>query len=311
MNSKKVVLIGCGSVGSSFLYSALNQNLFNSYILIDAFEDLAKGNKLDFEDANAILAYPAVEIKHGTYDDCRDADIVVITAGAPQLPGETRLDLIDKNAKIIKDIATNIKNSGFNGITIIASNPVDIIGKLYQKFTNFNENKVIPSGTILDSARLRAEISKITNVNPNAIQAYVVGEHGDSSVSVFSQISISGAKLEDFKKLTEIQKSEIHNYVMKKAYEIIKAKKATYYGIGACLSRICKAILNDENTILPVSVILDNSKEMYVGWPAIINKNGWNNPIKLELSNLEQESFEKSVDVLKKYYDSVISNLDK
>lgn len=309
MKIRKVVLIGCGAVGTSFLYSALNQNLFDEYVLIDVFEDLAKGNAWDFEDANAIMSCPG-KIKHGEYEDCGDADIIVITAGVPQKPGETRLQLISKNAKIMKDIATNVKKSGFNGITVIASNPVDILGKLYQNYSGFDEQKVIPSGTILDSSRLKHEIASRINVSPSSIEAYVIGEHGDSSVSVFSNAKVGSLPLDEFKKLPDSTKKTIHKNVVDKAYKIIKTKRATFYGIGACLARICRAVLRDENVVLPISSVSKNSANLYIGWPTIVNKNGWTNPLKLELTKEEKAGFAKSVTQLKKIYESAIAELE-
>ena len=169
MKNRKVVLIGCGAVGTSFLYSALNQNLFDEYVLIDAFENLSKGNAMDFEDASVMMTTPCRNVKQGNYDDCSDADIIVITAGVPQKPGETRIELIGRNAKIIEDIATNVKDSGFEGITVIASNPVDIIGTIYQRITGFDIHKVIPSGTSLDSARFRYILADKLNINAASI----------------------------------------------------------------------------------------------------------------------------------------------
>ncbi|MCF0217587.1 MAG: L-lactate dehydrogenase [Malacoplasma sp.] len=311
MKNRKVVLIGCGAVGCSFLYAALNQSLFDEYVLIDAFENLSSGNALDFEDANVFTPTPAKYIKHGDYSDCTDADVIVITAGVPQKPGgETRLELIGRNAKIIKEIAENVKSSGFSGITVIASNPVDIIGSIYARITGFEENKVIPSGTILDSARLKFEIAKRVDVNPNSIQAYVVGEHGDSSVSAFSQVMVGSLPLSKYKKLTDSQKSAIHKDVMRKAYKIINAKRATYYGIGVCLARICKAILNDENLVLPVGIKKDPSSEVYIGWPTLVGKEGTHSPLKIELSAEEKKNFIKSYNSLKAIYKQAIEELE-
>lgn len=310
MKTRKVVLIGCGAVGTSFLYSALNQGLFDEYVLIDVFEDLAKGNTWDFEDANAILLTSG-KIKLGTYEDCGDADVVVVTAGVPQKPGETRLELIDKNARIMKNIAENVKDSGFDGITIIASNPVDILGKIYQVYSGYDENKVLPTGTILDSARLKHEISKRIDINPNSIQAYVIGEHGDSSVSVFSEITIGSIPLDKYKKFSVSQKRAIHKAVMTKAYKIINTKRATFYGIGACIARICRAIVRDENAILPISAITKNTSNLYIGWPAVVNKDGWSLPLKLNLTAEEKKGFNKSVAELKKVYENAIEKLNQ
>lgn len=311
MKNRKVVLIGCGAVGTSFLYSALNQDLFDEYVLIDAFENLAKGNVMDFEDASVSMATPTRKIKHGTYEDCSDADIIVITAGVPQRPGETRIELIGRNAKIIEDIAINVKDSGFDGITVIASNPVDIIGTMYQRITGFDIHKVIPSGTNLDSARLRFAIADRINVNSSDVDAYVIGEHGDTSVSVFSSATVGGMPLYKFRKFTDSQKRAIHKSVMTKAYKIINLKRATFYGIGASLAKICKAILKDENSIMAVSVVKQGTYDMHVGWPAVIGKDGWKNPVKLDLNKDERTRFAKSCKAMKKVFDIAMEQLGR
>lgn len=312
MKTRKVVLIGCGAVGTSFLYSALNQGLFDEYVLIDAFDNLSKGNAWDFEDANAIMSTPAGVIKSGTYEDCADADVVVITAGVPQKPGgETRLQLVGRNAKIMEEIATNVKDSGFDGITVIASNPVDIMGSVYAKVTGFEPNKVIPSGTILDSARLQWEVAKRIKINPASLEVYVVGEHGDSSVSVFSQASVGSIPLSKYRKFSDSQKRAIHKDVMRKAYKIINTKRATFYGIGACLARICKAVLRDENVILPVSIKKNADSDIYIGWPAIVGKDGWYSPLKLTLLAEEKRAFQKSYNSLKKVFEVTWSELGR
>lgn len=312
MKNRKVVLIGCGAVGTSFLYSALNQGLFDEYVLIDAFDNLSKGNAWDFDDANAIMSTPAGSVKAGTYDDCADADIVVITAGVPQKPGgETRLQLVGRNAKIMEEIATNVKDSGFDGITIIASNPVDIMGAIYAKVTGFEPQKVIPSGTILDSARLQCEIAKRIKVNPSSIEAYVIGEHGDSSVSIFSEATVGPMLLSKFRKFSDSQKKAMHKEVMRKAYKIINAKRATFYGIGACLARLCKAVLRDENVILPVSIKKNADSDIYIGWPALVGKDGWHTPLRLNLLNEEKKAFAKSYNSLKKVFEVAWSELGR
>lgn len=265
MKNRKVVLIGCGAVGTSFVYAALNQGLFNEIVLVDNNADAAFGNVMDFEDGNVMMPQPACNIKTGTYADCSDADLVVITAGVAQKPGgETRIELLGRNAKIIKEIAIGVQQSGFSGITIIVSNPVDVLGTIYQKITGFDPQKVIPSGTLLDSMRLRYEIAKRLELSPQAVSAFVIGEHGDSSVSVFSQVSIGPLPLEKYKKFSDTQKKQIHKSVMTKAYKIINAKRATFYGIGAGITRLCRAILFDENVILPVAIKKDDC-QTYIG----------------------------------------------
>ncbi len=312
MKNRKVVLIGCGAVGTSFLYSALNQGLFDEYVLIDAFETVAKGHAWDFEDANSAMMTPATVIKQGTYADCEDADVVVITAGVPQKPGgETRLQLVGRNAKIMEEIAINVRDSGFEGITIIASNPVDILGAIYAKVTGFEPSRVIPSGTILDSARLQWEIAKRTKVSPASIEAFVIGEHGDSSVSAFSQVTVGSLPLSKYKKLSESQKKSIHKDVMRKAYKIINAKRATYYGIGACLAKICKAVLRDENIVLPVAIKKNADSDIYIGWPALVGKDGWHSPLKLTLLAEEKRAFTKSYNSIKKIFDAAWDELGR
>lgn len=308
-NNNKVVLIGCGAVGTSFLYAALNQNLFNEYVLIDANDDLAKGNALDFEDASASLAYSTAKIKKGDYNDCADADFVIITAGAAQKPGQTRLELVEQNSLIMKDIATNVKMSGFSGFTIIASNPVDVLTTVYQKVTGFEVSRVIGSGTSLDSARLRHEIGKRLDLNPSNITAFVVGEHGDSSVSVFSAVTVNSIKLDKFKKFTDAQKKNMHESMMKKAYKIINTKRATFYGIGVCLTRLAKAIIQDENAYIACGLVRPGTSA-YVGWPGLFNKDGCVGALKLELNAEEKKAFNKSYTKLKKLVDDVSEQIE-
>lgn len=310
MKTRKVVLIGCGAVGTAFLYGAMNQNLFDEYVLIDAFEGAAKGNAIDTSDAIPNLVQPPKYVKYGSYDDCSDADIVVITAGVAQKPGETRIQLVGRNARIIQDIANGVRDSGFEGITVIASNPVDIITTLYQRMTGFDPHRVIGSGTSLDSVRLNRLLCEKYKVSPKSVCAYVVGEHGDSSVSVFSAATIGGIPLAKFGgKMTEAQQNKMHNEVMRMAYKIINLKRATFYGIGAALNKICRAVLQDENIVLPVSCITNGTYNLQLGWPAVINKDGWSRPIKLELNKAEKAKFIKSAKQMKKVYDEVAAEL--
>ncbi|MBR2022851.1 MAG: L-lactate dehydrogenase, partial [Mycoplasmataceae bacterium] len=259
MKAKKIILVGAGAVGCSFLYSAMNRGLASEYGIIDVNKANVEGQTLDFEDGSAPSDYP-FNVFPAEYSDCKDADLVVITAGRPQLPGETRLNMVEGNAKIMKEIATNIKQSGFKGITVIASNPVDILTLIYQEVTGFDKKTVIGSGTSLDSARLTREISKRINIAPQSIQAYVLGEHGDSSVSAFSVATVGGLPLSYFVKNKRIDESEfpkIHEFVWKKAYEIIERKRATFYGIGVNLANICENIIRDSRKVLAIGAFLE------------------------------------------------------
>lgn len=304
MKAKKIILVGAGAVGCSFLYSAMNRGLASEYGIIDVNKANVEGQTLDFEDGSAPSDYP-FNVFAAEYSDCKDADLVVITAGRPQLPGETRLNMVEGNAKIMKEIATNIKQSGFKGITVIASNPVDILTLVYQEVTGFDKKTVIGSGTSLDSARLTREISKRINIAPQSIQAYVLGEHGDSSVSAFSVATVGGLPLSYFVKNKRIDESEfpkIHEFVWKKAYEIIERKRATFYGIGVNLANICENIIRDSRKVLAIGAFLEGQYKnsgIYTGVPAVIGVNGIEEIIEFTLSDAEQKQFDNSVKQLK------------
>ncbi|EXU60488.1 L-lactate dehydrogenase [Mycoplasma mycoides] len=309
--ANKVVLIGAGAVGTSFLYAAINQGIAEHYVLIDAFPQPAEGNALDLSDTLAVIPHSFTSIKAGTYEDCKDADVVVITAGRPQKPGETRLEMVAGNAEIMKNIATEVKKSGFDGITVIASNPVDVITHVYQKVTGFDPHKVIGSGTTLDSARLRRLVGQKLNIKPESVQAYVAGEHGDSSVAIWSQANIMGRPILDYVKcgcLTLEDLDQIQKDTVDMAYKIINLKRATFYGIGACLTKIVNAVLRDEKSTLMVGAQLNGeykNKDLYTGVPAIIGANGWERIIEWDLTKEEQEKFDKSCETLHKTIDSV------
>ncbi len=277
MKIRKIVLVGCGAVGTSFIYSAINQGLAQEYVLIDIFKDSAEGNALDLSDCQALLSETFVSIKAGDYKDCKDADIIVITAGRPQKPNETRIDMVVDNALIIKKIALEIKKTGFKGITIIASNPVDIITAIYQKITGFDVHKILSSGTLLDSSRLRYLISTKLDVNPTSISAYVMGEHGDSSMVPWSCSSIMGKSMSEYikeGKVTSKELDNIHQQTVDRAYQIIKLKKSSHYGIGVSLALIVKTIINGQNKILMIGAYLQGEygeTGFYNGVPAVIN----------------------------------------
>ncbi|MBE4703953.1 L-lactate dehydrogenase [Spiroplasma platyhelix] len=310
MKRKKIVLIGCGSVGNSFIYSCINQGLAEEYVLIDMFKEFAEGNAIDFSDTQASLPNSFASIKAGDYPDCKDADIVVITAGRPQKPGETRLNMVADNAKIMQDIALKIKSSGFNGITLIASNPVDIMTTVYQKVTGFDIHKVIGSGTILDTARLRFLLSQKLNVSPKSISAYVIAEHGDSSFIPWSCTTVANKTINQLiaeKLITKEDLNEIEQQVRNRAYEIINLKKATFYGIAAALASLVKIIYEDQNTISIAGGYLEGQYEnsgFYVGVPMILNLKGWKKVIQLPLTEEEQEKFAKSCQIIKETLDT-------
>ena len=302
--SNKIVLIGAGAVGTSFMYSAISQGIAEEYGIIDLNEKGAKGNELDLEDSFPSNANNGV-VKAGGYELVKDADLIVITAGRPQKEGETRLDMTVDNAKIMKAIANEVKSQGFKGVTLIASNPVDVMTSVYQSVTKFNAKKVISSSCSLDTARLRVELSKEFNVSPTEFSAFVLGEHGDSSVSTLEYGSIKGIPLSNLYKekgLTPEKLDDLHERVWKKAYEIIERKRATFYGIGSALTDISKSILRDEKRVFATGALLTGEygqKGVYAGIPSILGKGGIIKTYEFPLSDKEKEQFIKSVSTLK------------
>ena len=274
---KKVVLVGAGFVGMSMAYALLNQGGVDELVLIDVNKDKAIGEEMDLSHC---LPYSPqkVKIKAGDYDECKDANVVVITAGLAQKPGQSRLELAVANTKIMKDITQNVMKNGFKGVFIVASNPVDLMSYVVAEVSGMPKSKVIGSGTVLDTARLRYLIADYLKVSSKNVHAYILGEHGDSSLVPWEHCYVGCKKMVDIMKdnnhpMEDLKK--IHDGVWQAAYEIIDKKKATYYGIGMALNRLVKAVLNDENSILTVSTYQNNEygqKGMYIGVPAIINK---------------------------------------
>jgi L-lactate dehydrogenase len=303
VEKRKVVLIGTGFVGMSMAYALLNQGGVNELVLIDVAKEKAIGEAMDLSDG-VPCATARMVIKAGDYNECEDANIVVITAGVAQKPGETRLDLAKTNAKIIKEVTENVVKSGFKGIFLIASNPVDLMTYVVGKVSEFPKNKVIGSGTVLDTARLRFLVAEHLNVSSKNVHAYIMGEHGDSSFVPWSKSYIGCKPLKDI--IEERNEKEevlenIYKQVQQEAYEIIDKKKATYYGIGMGLTKIIKAILNDEHEILTVSTYLNGEygqSDLYIGVPAIVNSNGIQEILNLKLSDEEKEKFNHSCAIL-------------
>lgn len=294
--NNKVVIIGCGNVGMSYAYALLNQKTYvNELVLIDVNTKKVEGEVMDL---NHCLAYSPskITIKLGDYKDCKDAKIVVISAGANQNVGETRMDLIHKNSKIFNSIVTNVMSSGFNGIFLVATNPLDIMTYLTYKYSNLPTNKVLGTGTTLDTARLRYLMSEKIGISPTSIEAFVIGEHGDSEFIPWSNVSIALKGIDEY--LSEEEKNKLEVDVRNSAYEIINRKGATYYGIGMCLVRITEAILGDENLVLSVSAY-DKENNIYISTPAIINKDGVKEKIYIPLTAEEKEKIKYSIKCIK------------
>lgn len=298
----KIVLIGCGNVGMSYAYALLNQYTYvDELVLIDLNKDRIEGEAMDL---NHCLSYSPskVLVRLGDYPDCKDARIVVIAAGAAQEVGETRMDLIHKNSKIFKSIVDSVMSSGFDGIFLVATNPLDVMTYLTLKYSGLESNRVIGSGTTLDTARLRYLISQKINICPKDIEAYVIGEHGDSEFVAWSNANIALTGIDFF--LNEEEKESLEEEVRNSAYEIIKRKGATYYGIGMCLVRITSAILEDKKIILPVSSY-DKKNDICISTPAIVDKNGVREKIYIPLDEKETEKIKNSIKVIKDAIDSL------
>ena len=304
MEKRKVVLVGTGFVGMSFAYSLFNQGGANELVLIDVLKEKAQGEALDL--AHGIAYSPSrMDVKYGEYEECKDANIVVITAGIAQKPGQTRLELVETNAKIIKSVVEQVMQAGFKGIFVVASNPVDIMTHITQKVSGMPVSKVIGSGTMLDTARLRYLLGEELNISPKNTHAYVMGEHGDSSFVPWEHCYVGCKKLTDIAKTrhkTMKDLEKIRDDVKNAAYEIIEKKKATYYGIGMALTRLVKAILDDEKSILTVSTYLNgeyNEKDIYIGMPAIITNKGVRELLELPLNEQDQQKLSNSCKILR------------
>lgn len=292
----KVVLIGCGNVGMSYVYALLNQRTnVNELVLVDINQKRVEGEVMDLNHCLA-FAPSKIDIKSGNYSDCRDADLVVIAAGANQAPGETRMDLINKNSKIFKSIVTSVIDSGFNGIFLVATNPLDIMTYLTWKYSGFDSCKVIGSGTSLDTARLRYLVGDKLGISPKNVHAYVIGEHGDSEFVPWSNANVGIQNIDNFISSSELDKIELE--VKNAAYEIINRKGATYYGIGMCLVMITNAILSNENRVITVSNY-DKDNNVYIGTPAVVNREGVKQRIYVELTENETMKMQHSIDVIK------------
>ena len=314
MKKRKVVLVGTGFVGMSMAYAMLNRGGVDELVLIDIDKDKTIGEEMDLSHGLPFAPQKMI-IKAGDYKECKDAQVVVITAGIPQKPGQSRLELAQTNTKIMKQITESIMASGFNGIIIVASNPVDLMTYVISKVSGLPKNQVFGSGTVLDTARLRYLMADYLKVSSKNVHAYIMGEHGDSSFVPWDHAYLGCKKIKDIMKdnkhpMEDLKK--IHQGVINAAYEIIDKKKATYYGIGMALSRIVKAVLENENAILTVSTYLKEGDygqdDIYIGVPAVINNQGVRELLYLELNEEEQSKLDNSCKIIKQMREE---NIDK
>ena len=312
----KVVLVGAGFVGMSMAYTMLNRGGVNELVLIDVDKDKTIGEQMDLSHGLPFAPQKMV-IKAGDYDECSDAQVIVITAGIAQKQGgQTRLELAEVNAKIMKEITQNIMKSGFNGVIVVASNPVDLMTYVVAKVSGLPKSQVIGSGTVLDTARLRYIMSDYLQVSSKNIHAYIMGEHGDSSFVPWDHAYVGCKKIKDIMKDSNRPMSDldkIHQDVVNAAYEIINKKKATYYGIGMCLSKIVKSIMDNDNSILTVSTYLKDGQygqdDIYIGVPAVINGSGVREILDLELNEKEQAKLNESCKIIKQMREQSIDKI--
>lgn len=314
IQKRKIMLVGTGFVGMSFAYSLLSEKGIDELVLVDVNTDKAKGEQMDLSDG-LLYANSKMKITAGSYADAADTNIVVLTAGAAQKPGQSRLELVKINANITKGVCEELKKNNFDGLLVVANNPVDIMTYVAWKTSGLPKNHVIGSGTVLDSARLRRALSERLGFASSNIHAYIMGEHGDSSFVPWIHTYIGTKHLLEYLDENNIELSELQDIyisVRDKAYKIIELKKATYYGIGLALKRIVSAILNNEKAILPVSSYQSGEygrEGYFIGTPTVVGSNGIEQVISLPLNENDQQRFNHSFDTLKKTIDENLSDI--
>lgn len=300
-HSSKIAIIGAGFVGSTAAYACLIDGAASEIALIDINKEKAEGEAMDLQ--HGIPFRPNSRIEFGSdYKLCKDSDIIVISAGAHQKPGESRLDLVNKNATIFRQMIPSITKYNKNCILLVVSNPLDVLTYLALKYSKFPKSRVFGTGTILDTARFRFLLGEYFGVSTSSVHAYILGEHGDSSFPVWSTANIAGVPLKYFKKYNRKKMDEIYSKTKKAAYEIIARKGATYYAIGLGVAKIVRSILSDQNEVLAVSSYLENYNGISgicLSVPAIVNRNGIKEHIVLPLNSLEKKQMQKSANVIK------------
>ena len=313
INSRKAAIVGCGFVGSASAFAIMQSGLFSELVMIDADKNRAEGEALDI--SHGLPFSKPMQIYAGTYEDISDAAVIIVTAGAGQKPGETRLDLVKKNVGIFKSIIPEIAKHNRNGILLIVANPVDILTYAAKKLSGFPSNRVFGSGTVLDSARLKYLLGERLGVDSRSIHAFIIGEHGDSEIAAWSSANVSGVPLHKF---CEMRGHYNHVKAMRKisenvknsAYEIIEKKKATYYGIAMSVKRICEAIVRDEKSVLPVSSVQtgEDINGVALSMPAIVGKHGVEGLVPIELNDKEKAALKESANTLRAVIKDVLED---
>ena len=311
VNIQKAAMIGCGAVGATSAFSLMQSGLFSELVLIDANQQKAEGEATDL--SHGLPFGRPMKIYAGTYDDLADCYLIIITAGAAQKPDETRIDLVNKNVKIFKSIIPEIVKRNTEGILLVVSNPVDILTYVTLKLSGFPTNRVIGSGTVLDTARLKYLLGEHLQVDSRSIHAFIIGEHGDSELAVWSSANVSGVDLNHFCELrghyNHMEAMErIYTDVRDSAYEIIEKKRATYYGIAMAVRRICESIIRNEHSILPISSLICGHyglEDVCMGVPTVVGRNGAETVLDIPLNGLEQRKLMASADALRKVLDGI------
>lgn len=303
-DNRKIAIIGCGFVGSASAFALMQSGLFSEIALLDADRSRAEGEALDI--SHGVPFVGNVRVYAADYDDITDAGIIVVTAGAAQKPGETRLDLVHKNVAIFRSIIPELKKRDYQGILIIVSNPVDVLTLAALRMSGFPENRVFGSGTVLDTARLKTELGRHLSVDSRSVHSFILGEHGDSEIVAWSSANVSGVPLSDFCEMRGFHQHEeamqrIAESVKNSAYEIIEKKHATYYGIAMSVVRICRAVVMNERSILPVSSMMHGEygvEGLALSMPAVVGADGVETRVPVVLSVPEQEALRASAEAL-------------
>lgn len=314
INDRKVAIIGCGFVGSSSAFALMQSGIFSEMVLIDVDRNRAEGEALDI--SHGVPFASPMKIYAGDYSDLGDAAMVVVTAGAAQKPGETRFDLVNKNVAIFKSIIPQIRESGFSGVLLIVSNPVDVLTYAAIQMSGLPEAKVIGSGTVLDTARLRYMLGEHVDVDPRDVHAYVMGEHGDSELVAWSSATVAGVPLSEFCELHghyqhREAEARIAEDVKNSAYTIIEKKHATYYGVAMAVRRICTAVMRDEDCVLPVSSLMVGEyglSDLCISMPTIVGRNGVVARVPVSINDDEEKELQKSAAALKAIIEKVDFN---
>ena len=306
VDTRKAAMIGCGFVGSASAFALMQSGLLSELVLIDANHDKAEGEAMDI--AHGLPFAGQMKIYAGDYDDIVDAAVIIVTAGAAQKPGETRLDLVNKNVNIFKSIIPEIAKRNYKGILLIVANPVDILTYTAVKLSGLPENRVIGSGTVLDTARLKYALGEHLEVDSRSVHSFIIGEHGDSEIVAWSSTNVSGIPVNDFCELRghfnhEEAMHRIADDVKNSAYDIIEKKGATYYGIAMSVKRICECIMRDEKSILPISSMMHGEygiSDICLSMPTVVGREGVETRVPIQLNEQEESALSASAEQLSK-----------